>query len=156
MKLVREGAKPISVVAGLKEIKEMAINNIFDVVEKKGTVEEKNIRSDYIDRLMQFIDLEEIKPMKVVVNPNFGAAGENIDLIANKLKLELVKLNFEENGNFPKGRPDPLIPSNREETMALVKKTKADFGVAWDVMLIVVFFSTRMANLFLAIIPSLF
>jgi len=34
--------------------------------------------------------------------------------------------------NFPKGRPDPLIPENREEIAKLVVESGADFGVAWD------------------------
>jgi len=43
-----------------------------------------------------------------------------------------VKLNWESDGNFPKGRPDPLIPENRDEISNLVVSEKADFGVAWD------------------------
>jgi phosphomannomutase len=43
-----------------------------------------------------------------------------------------VKLNWESDGNFPKGRPDPLIPENREEIARLVVESGADFGVAWD------------------------
>jgi phosphomannomutase len=41
-------------------------------------------------------------------------------------------LNYEPDGNFPKGRPDPLIPENRDEISKLVVEHGADLGVAWD------------------------
>ncbi len=46
--------------------------------------------------------------------------------------IVLIKIIFEPDGTFPKGRPDPLIPENRAETIALVKENGADLAVAWD------------------------
>jgi phosphomannomutase len=67
-----------------------------------------------------------------VANTNFGTTGGILRMLTDKLPLDLTVINEEANGEFPKGRPDPLIPSNREETIDLVKKTGADMGVMWD------------------------
>src|SRR3990172_1364386 len=72
--------------------------------------------------------------MKVVINPNFGPGGKIFEKIVKmgSLPLELIKLNFEPDGHFTKGRPDPFIPENRIEFSELVKSSGADFGIAWD------------------------
>lgn len=132
MKIVREGAIPLSSESGLLEIKKLAQENNFKNSTKKGSIKQLAITADYISKLMTFVDQDRIKRFKIVVNPNFGAAGSVIEKLAIKLGLKLVKLNTEQNGNFPKGRPDPLIESNRKETSELVREEKADFGVAWD------------------------
>jgi phosphomannomutase len=41
-------------------------------------------------------------------------------------------LNDHLDGTFPKGRPDPLVPSNREEIIAAIKNQKPNLGVSWD------------------------
>jgi phosphomannomutase len=72
--------------------------------------------------------------MKVVINPNFGLAGKIfLKLVERgKLPLEIVSLNAEPDGHFPKGRPDPFIPENRIEFSNLVRECGADLGITWD------------------------
>jgi len=132
LKMVREQARPISMDTGLAEIRELAIKNDFKTAEKPGVITELDIVDDYIAKLLTFIDKGLITTKKIVVNPNFGAAGKIVVRLAKELNLELITINFEENGGFPKGRPDPLMEENRRETTELIKKTGADFGVAWD------------------------
>jgi phosphomannomutase len=49
------------------------------------------------------------------------------------LPIEFVKvINDHLDGNFPKGPSDPLLPSNRPETIAAIQELHPDFGVAWD------------------------
>jgi phosphomannomutase len=116
----------------MAEIRDVALEGKFPSTDNKGRVEQLSVLDDYIEKLLTFVDKELITKKKIVANPNFGAAGKVIERLAKKLNLEIVKLNFEENGNFPKGRPDPLILENRKEITEIVKKTGADFGVAWD------------------------
>ncbi len=132
LKMVKEEARPISMDTGLADIREIAAKDNFKLATKLGTIKEVDIIDEYIKKLLTFIDKGLITKKKIVVNPNFGAAGKIVERLAIELGLELVKLNFEENGNFPKGRPDPLQEENRRETTEIIKKTGADFGVAWD------------------------
>ncbi|NTW15692.1 MAG: phosphomannomutase/phosphoglucomutase [Candidatus Moranbacteria bacterium] len=137
MKIVREGGQPISSDSGLFEIRDDAKRlEIPDGTLKndpdRSLIEEKVIMDDYAKKVRSFADLSKLKPFKIVANPNFGVGGVALDRITEGLGLDIVKLNYEPDGNFPKGRPDPLIPENQEEISALVVEQGADFGVAWD------------------------
>lgn len=133
LKMVKQSAVPISADTGLFEIRDIALGEILKQSNSNnGTVSKLDIIDEYIEKLFTFVDESKIKPFKVVVNPNFGSGGVVIQKVADRLGLDLVKLNFEADGNFPKGRPDPLIPELREETSKLILSSKADLGVAWD------------------------
>jgi phosphomannomutase len=134
-KFVREKSIAISSDTGLFDIRDMVVNNNYEVKsDKKGTIEKKEIMDDYIEKIITFIDVNKIKPLKVVLSANFGLAGKVAKKILEKIpaKIEATYLDDEPNGDFPKGRPDPLITERQTETSELVKSTKSDFGVAWD------------------------
>lgn len=136
MKLVRRDARPISADTGLKEIGEMAAsaNFVHDVVTGKtlGTVEKMDIMPAYIEHLLTYVDLDALKPMKIVANPGNGGAGPVLKELAKHLPFEFVTLNDEPDGTFPNGVPNPLLLPNREATAAVVRESGADFGIAWD------------------------
>ena len=135
LKMVREKAFPIYGDQGIEQIRDMILSDKERIIaKKKGQVEKKNIIDDFALFLSKFVDLEVIKPLKIVINPNFGYQGEVIKYVIKKhnLPITLIGLNDIPDGNFPKGRPDPFIPENRPEFLNLVKSEKADFGVAWD------------------------
>lgn len=134
LKMVREKAIPISGDSGIYKIKQLVLDGESKKSNKPGRLEKKNIWDDYAKHCLSFIEPKKIKSFKIVANPNFGLAGKVLDKIEKegKLNLDIKALNYEPDGSFPKGRPDPLIPDNRLETEKLIKETKADFGVAWD------------------------
>jgi len=137
MKMVREGSKPISSDTGLFDIRDIALKleedkNILESEANQDLVEKKDILEDYIEKIRSFSDFSQFKKFKIVANPNFGVAGKALDKLLTGTGIEVVKLNYEPDGNFPKGRPDPLIPENRAEISKLVVESGADFGVAWD------------------------
>ena len=137
-KFVREKSRPISSDTGLFEIRDIAMQDASEISDFELTeanlklIEKKNIMDDYINKIKTFADFSKFKKFKIVANPNFGVAGRAIDRLLENSDIEVVKLNWESDGNFPKGRPDPLIPENREEISKLVVENGADFGVAWD------------------------
>jgi phosphomannomutase len=137
MKIVREQSKPISGDTGIYEIRDLAMS--LDIKEStlegeinESLVEKRDIMDDYAKKVRSFADFSLFKKFKVVANPNFGVGGKALSKILEGIDIDLVKINYEPDGNFPKGRPDPLIPENREEISKLVVETGADFGVAWD------------------------
>jgi phosphomannomutase len=132
MKLVREGSRPISIDTGIAKIRDLAITGSFENSGTQGTVERLNVLDDYVKKMVTFVNKNEIKPFSVVVNPNFGASGVAIQKIADYFGITITKINFNPDGHFPKGKPDPLQPSNREETEALIKSGKYAFGATWD------------------------
>ena len=125
MKIVREESRPISADTGLFTIRDMVStldldSSVLDGEVNESLVEKKNILEDYA------------KKVKIVANPNFGVGGKALDKILEGVDIDLIKINYNPDGNFPKGRPDPLIPENRDEISKLVVKHGADLGVAWD------------------------
>jgi phosphomannomutase len=136
-KFVREESQPISSDTGLFEIRDIVLKeeigaDVLDGEINENLVEKKDIFEDYIAKIKSFADFSKFKKFKIVANPNFGVAGRNADKLLEGTGIEIVKLNWNPDGNFPKGRPDPMIPTNREEIEKLVVENKADFGVAWD------------------------
>ncbi|MBI4936635.1 MAG: phosphomannomutase CpsG [Nitrosomonadales bacterium] len=137
MKLVRRGAQPISGDSGLDEIRRLAERNEFPPVSRRGTLQRLSVLEDYVSHLLSYIDLDAIRPLKLVVNAGNGAAGHVIDAIEAKLKkagvpLEFIKLHHQPDGTFPHGIPNPLLPENRAATAAAVRQHKTDMGIAWD------------------------
>lgn len=133
MKIVQRGARPVSSDTGLKDIEDMAVTGSYpEKAAVPGTVKQVDVTQEYIDHILSYVDLTEIKPFKVVVNAGNGAAGPILDVLADKLPCTLIKVFCEPDGNFPNGVPNPLLPENRDVTAERVKAEKADFGVAWD------------------------
>ncbi len=132
MKIVREESRPVSMDSGIAEIRDLAMNPSFTPAPTKGKIETIEIHADYIAKMLTFVNTNDIKPLRVVANPNFGAANLNAEAIAKSLGIELVKLNFEQDGSFPKGKPDPMQAALRQETAELVASSAVDFGVIWD------------------------
>ncbi|NTS75752.1 phosphomannomutase CpsG [Catenovulum sp. SM1970] len=138
MKLVKAQSKPISGDTGLFDIKALAQSQDFaDKAATRGTLKQVDVLSDYVEHLLTYINVKNIKPIKLVVNSGNGASGHVIDAIEAKFKqlnvpVEFIKVHHEADGNFPNGIPNPLLPENRQDTIDAVLAHKADMGIAWD------------------------
>src|SRR2546423_3931092 len=133
-KMVKEKAAAISSETGLFEIRDIIKAGKDKSVssEAKGKVTEKDVLNDYVEHVLTFIDRDSIKPFHILANANFGYVGGGVQIIAEKLGVELTKLNWEPDGTFPKGTPDPMQPANRAETEATTRNGKFDFAAIWD------------------------
>ena len=132
LKIVREEARPISGDTGLAEIKQLAERDERRVAANSGRVALTDIMAEYCARLLSFVDVTQLKPLKIVVNPGNGGAGIVIDELAQQLPFDLRKLHFEPDGSFPNGVPNPMLEANRAVTAELVRASGADLGLAWD------------------------
>ena len=139
MKLVREGAKPISGDTGLRDIQRLAEENNFAPADPacRGSYQQISLIDAYVDHLMSYINPANFKPLKLVVNSGNGTAGHVIDEIERRFKalaipVEFIKVHHEADGNFPNGIPNPLLPECRQDTADAVKEHGADMGIAFD------------------------
>ena len=132
MKIVGSGARPISMDSGLQEIKGLAEQLSSNISGNSSPTAHKNIRPDYIKKILSFIEVEHLRPLKVLVNAGNGCAGPTVDLIEELLPFEFVKLNHEPDGTFPNGIPNPLLKENQTVTSDAVVEVGADLGIAWD------------------------
>jgi phosphomannomutase len=133
MKMVRTGAIPISADTGLQDIEGLMIKQAWDPAPPTfGKRSSADYTDSYVERILSLIDLESIKPLKLVVNAGNGTAGYFFDRLAENLPLDVVRLHHQPDGTFPNGVPNPLLPDKRDETAQAVVQAQADFGVAWD------------------------
>ena len=132
MKFVREQSKPISGDTGLLDIKALAEANDFPEPEERGKQIALDINESYPKHLLGYVDVEKLKPLKLVVNAGNGGAGKVIDLLEPMLPFEFIKLHHQPDGNFPNGVPNPLLEENRKPTIDAVIDNSADMGIAWD------------------------
>ena len=138
MKIVKSGAKPLTETdfLELKSLVEANCENRFLKNAAQLNYQAK-ARQVYIERILSFINLQVLKPLTIVVNSGNGAAGPVIDCFQEALqskgvKAQIKKVHHNPDSNFPNGIPNPLLPKNQSTTSDMVKKVKADFGVAFD------------------------
>jgi len=132
MKLVREGARPISGDTGLFEIRDFVAGSESPAAVADPGRHESTDKTAYIEHLLSYIDQTALKPLRIVVNAGNGGAGLIIDQLASHLPFEFIRIQHEPDGRFPNGIPNPLLPENRAATGDAVREHGADFGVAWD------------------------
>jgi phosphomannomutase len=131
VKLVREGALPLSGDAGIGDIRDEISAGLGDA-PGGGSLEEVDIWEEYRAHVLSFVDSSKVSPMKVVVDGGNGMAGPMVGPILHRLGLDLEEMYFEPNGEFPDHEPNPLLEENRAMIMERVRGAGADLGIAWD------------------------
>jgi phosphomannomutase len=132
MKIVREGALPVGGESGLLEIRDQAAKG-FGEPTGTGSVREVDIWPAYVERVLSFVYVDAIKPLKVVIDAANGMAGVMLPPVLERLPdVEAVRYFFEPDGSFPNHEPNPLLPENRAFIIERTTAEAADFGVAFD------------------------
>ena len=132
MKIVRRGALPVGGESGLLDVRDKAL----EVADLKGGGEERvrevDIWPEYVERVLSFIDVSALRPLKVVIDAANGMAGVMLPPILERLPVEAVTCFFDPDGSFPSHEPNPLLPENREFIVRKTLDEGADVGVAFD------------------------
>jgi phosphomannomutase len=133
MKLVREGAFPLSGDAGINDIRDMIENGeIPPPAKRRGEVTNRSVLDAYVEHVMSFIDPTIVKPFNVVLDAGSGTAAIAAPRCFDRLPCKTTKLCFDIDGNFPNHEANPLIEENRRDITDEVIRQKADVGIAWD------------------------
>jgi phosphomannomutase len=132
MKIVRRGALPVGGESGLFDIRDRALQP-FGEPKDGGSVQEVDIWPAYVDRVLSFVDVDAIRPLRVVIDAANGMGGVMLPPVLERLpQVEAVRYFFEPDGTFPNHAPNPLLPENRQFIMERTTAEAADFGVAFD------------------------
>ena len=132
MKIVRRGALPVGGDTGLDDIKRFALADAeFPEPPRQGEISERDVYEGFHDRVLQFIDPQVIRPLKVVLDGANGMAGPMVEpLLASCHRA--VACHMEPDGSFPDHEPNPLLEENRQFILSRVLSEGADLGIAWD------------------------
>ncbi len=136
MKMILAGAQALSADTGFHAIRDRACIEKYhptsDHLPRGGKVHHRDLLPEYLDHILTFIDRPKIRPLRIVTNTMFGVASNIVTDLVKRLPIEIIPLNFEIDGTYPKGSPNPMLPHLREETARAVQESDAAFGVAWD------------------------
>jgi phosphomannomutase len=132
MKIVRRGALPVGGDSGLLEIRERTQKIESPELVDKPPAESVDIYDAFVNRVLSFIDVDDVKPLRVVIDAGNGMAGAMLPPILERLPVDSVRCFFEPDGTFPNHEPNPLLPENREFVMNKVREERADLGIAFD------------------------
>jgi phosphomannomutase len=132
LKIVRRGAMPVGGDSGLLQIREraLAVEDVADEPVAGG--EEVDIYPGFVEKVLKFIDVAAVQPLRVVIDAGNGMAGAMMPPILDRLPIDAVRCFFEPDGTFPNHAPNPLLPENREFVMGKVLEEQADLGIAFD------------------------
>jgi phosphomannomutase len=132
MKIVRRGALPVGGESGLLDIRDRALKG-FGEPTATGSVEKADIWPAFVDRVLSFVDVDAIAPLKVVIDTANGMGGVMLPPVLERLpQVESVRHYFEPDGTFPNHEPNPLLPENRKFITERTTAEAGDFGVAFD------------------------
>jgi phosphomannomutase len=132
MKIVRRGALPVGGDSGLLDIRARAIAGAWHETGRTGTITKADIWPQFLERVLSFIHVDSVKPLRVVIDAANGMAGVMLPPVLERLPIEAVRYFFEPDGTFPNHAPNPLLPENREFIIRKLTEEHADLGVAFD------------------------
>ncbi len=132
MKLVGDNARPLSGDEGLAEVRALCAQAPQPDFTREPSLVALSHREALVQHLLGYVDIDKLKPLKLVANPGNGAAGPLMDALSARLPFEIVRVNYAPDASFPNGIPNPLLPENRAATAEAVRASGADFGIAWD------------------------
>ena len=132
MKIVRRGALPVGGDSGLLDVRDRALRAEWREATR-GTVADQDIWAPFVDRVLSFVDVDAIGPVRVVIDAANGMAGAMLPPVLERLpQVDAVTCHFEPDGSFPNHEPNPLLPENREFIIRRTREENAAFGVAYD------------------------
>ena len=137
VKLCLSGARPIGIDTGLAEIRDTATavldGHVPAPAATAGTLSELTILSDFVDHVLSFVDVDAIRPLRVVADTANGMGGLVVPAVFERLpQIELEVMYGELDGTFPNHPADPLQPANQRDLRARVQSGGFDIGLAFD------------------------
>jgi phosphomannomutase len=132
MKIVRRGALPVGGDSGLLDVRDQALS-LRDMPGPGPVMSEKvDIYPAYVEKVLSFIDVSQVRPLRVVIDAANGMAGAMLPPVLGRLPIDAVRCFFKPDGSFPNHEPNPLLEENREFIISKVREDGADLGIAFD------------------------
>lgn len=99
---------------------------IGSIVQKSGILEEE------VREAKKLVDTSGLKNLKVVADTGNAMGAQYIDALFKDIPGNLIRMNFELDGNFPVHEPNPLKFETLVDLQKRVVEEKADLGIATD------------------------
>jgi phosphomannomutase/phosphoglucomutase len=96
----------------------------------QGNLRKQDVSNEYLRRILATITSG--KKLRVVLDTGNGVAGKFAPNLIQKMGFEVIEVNCELDGNFPRHLPNPEHYENMLDVIDTVSKTNADIGIGID------------------------
>lgn len=137
IKFCLSGARPVGIDTGLATIRDVAksvlAGNGPAPVSVAGSRSSRDMLDEFADHVVSFIDINALKPMKVVADTANGMGGLIVPVVFERLPMMQLEVMYPElDGSFPNHPADPIQPANQRDLQARVTSGAFDIGLAFD------------------------
>ncbi|MDF2460989.1 MAG: Phosphomannomutase [Candidatus Saccharibacteria bacterium] len=133
IKLIGRGSVPMGAQNGLMDIKEIVKSDGYKpAAETAGKVTERSITKEWVDKIVEFLDVEALPKWRIAVDAGNGMGGAIFPALQERLPFEVEQMYFELDGTFPNHVANPHLVETLADLCATIKKNKLDFGLAFD------------------------
>ncbi|MDZ4059291.1 MAG: hypothetical protein U1D64_04520, partial [Bacteroidales bacterium] len=130
LKVSRDNALPVGYDTGLGTIKGWMESREVVPSGKKGSVNNLDIKEEYISFLKKY--KKDLDNLNIGVDVSNGMAGLIIKRVLGYDSPTLHYIFDEPDGTFPNHEANPLVPENIIDLQKLVKERSCDVGVIFD------------------------
>ncbi|MDA3952306.1 MAG: phosphomannomutase/phosphoglucomutase [Bacteroidales bacterium] len=127
MKISKTGAMPVGFDTGLNKLLEMIKTQDIVIADKKGTIVDYKVKSEYVEFLKSYV--QDYSNLKMAVDCSNGMAGF---LIKKLLAKSPIYLYDDLDGTFPNHEPNPLVEENVADLKKAVLENSCDIGIIFD------------------------
>ena len=96
----------------------------------EGSVEDIDIRKDYVDVLAQ--EHQPLRMARIAWDPGNGAGGEVLNMLCSRMPGHHHVVNGIVDGTFPGHHPDPTVAENLVDLQNHVAEHDCELGIAFD------------------------
>jgi phosphomannomutase len=140
LKLCLSGARPIGRDTGLDDVRTVASETLDQAPADGGVagvaddprVEHLDLLGDFATHVHSFVQIGNLKPLKVIADTANGMGGLVVPRVFEGLPFELEVLYPELDGSFPNHPADPIQVKNLADLRARILESHADVGLAFD------------------------
>ncbi|MGQ9876065.1 MAG: phosphomannomutase/phosphoglucomutase [Chloroflexus sp.] len=131
-KMVRRMPYLLSGDEGIQDLRRLVEREAFPTPTRRGQRREYDFKEQFVQKALSLIDVDAIKPLKVIVDTGNGMVGPILQEVYARLPIQLTGMYLDPDGTLPNHGLDPLMPENRAELQQRVKDEGADIGFAFD------------------------
>jgi phosphomannomutase len=132
IKMIRKGSYPLGMSSGLAVIKQLVADDNFKSVDQPGNVTERSIVPEWVDKIMEFMDENDLPPYHIAVDAGNGMGGAIFPALEKRLPFKVEEMYFELDGTFPNHVANPHLIETLKDLCEKVRSEKLDFGLAFD------------------------
>lgn len=132
-KMVKKMPQLLSGDEGIQDLRRIVENDAYARPSRQGKMTQKDLSGDFVEMVLGLIDIEALRPLKVIADTGNGMVGPILKRIYERLpSVDLTGMYLEPDGSLPNHGLDPLQPQNRAELQQRVVDEGADIGFAFD------------------------